>query len=161
MTDIIGQHIHLPKWDLTTNDGAANGWNYEDGALAPAIVVERVHAINNYNKLFTLPFNASLADGADGTFNGTVVDAAFELGFADKVHPDVVAELQANNAMLPVWRRWRPSTRATRVAWSSPGSLSCMPSRTRSSEPELAVRVTRRRRSRASTAVHARSSSVS
>jgi hypothetical protein len=26
-TDIIGQHIHLPKWDLTTNDGAANGWN--------------------------------------------------------------------------------------------------------------------------------------
>jgi len=22
-TDIIGQHIHLPKWDLTTTDGAA------------------------------------------------------------------------------------------------------------------------------------------
>ena len=27
-TDVIGQHIHLPKWDLTTADGAANGWNY-------------------------------------------------------------------------------------------------------------------------------------
>jgi hypothetical protein len=50
-TDIIGQHIHLPKWDLTTNDGAANGWNYEDGALAPAIVDERIHAINNFNAL--------------------------------------------------------------------------------------------------------------
>ncbi|MGD8931223.1 MAG: hypothetical protein PVI52_01545, partial [Chromatiales bacterium] len=48
-TDIIGQHIHLPKWDLTTNDGAANGWNYEDGALSPGIVQERIHAINLFN----------------------------------------------------------------------------------------------------------------
>ena len=37
-TDIIGQHIHLPKWDLTTADGAANGWNYEDGTLSPGSV---------------------------------------------------------------------------------------------------------------------------
>jgi hypothetical protein len=50
-TDIIGQHIHLPKWDLTTGDGAANGWNYEDGALAPGIVQERIHAINEFNIL--------------------------------------------------------------------------------------------------------------
>jgi hypothetical protein len=48
-TDIIGQHIHLPKWDLTTNDGAANGWNYEDGALSPSIVQERIHAIDVFN----------------------------------------------------------------------------------------------------------------
>ena len=45
-TDIIGQHIHLPKWDLTTTDGAANGWNYEDGTLSPGAVRERIHAIN-------------------------------------------------------------------------------------------------------------------
>jgi hypothetical protein len=50
-TDIIGQHIHLPKWDLTTGDGAANGWNYEDGTLAPGIVRERIHAINEFNHL--------------------------------------------------------------------------------------------------------------
>jgi len=49
-TDIIGQHIHLPKWDLTTGDGAANGWNYEDGALAPGIVRERIVAINRFNE---------------------------------------------------------------------------------------------------------------
>lgn len=48
-TDIIGQHIHLPKWDLTTTDGSANGWNYEDGTLAPGAVVERITAINAYN----------------------------------------------------------------------------------------------------------------
>ncbi|MBS1211963.1 MAG: hypothetical protein H6R26_579, partial [Proteobacteria bacterium] len=47
-TDIIGQHIHLPKWDLTTTDGSANGWNYEDGTLAPEMVRERIHAINDF-----------------------------------------------------------------------------------------------------------------
>src|SRR5690606_37102021 len=49
-TDIVGQHIHLPKWDLTAADGAANGWNYEDGVLPPVSVVERIHAIRTYNQ---------------------------------------------------------------------------------------------------------------
>jgi hypothetical protein len=48
-TDIIGQHIHLPKWDLPSADGSANGWNYEDGTLSPGSVRERIHAINHYN----------------------------------------------------------------------------------------------------------------
>ncbi|UVJ41936.1 hypothetical protein NVV94_14660 [Pseudomonas sp. LS1212] len=48
-TDVIGQHIHLPKWDLTAADGASNGWNYEDGILSPATVVERIHAIREFN----------------------------------------------------------------------------------------------------------------
>jgi manganese oxidase len=47
-TDIIGQHIHLPKWDLVSADGAANGWNYEDGTLAAEAVVHRIAAINRF-----------------------------------------------------------------------------------------------------------------
>jgi hypothetical protein len=47
-TDIIGQHIHLPKWDLTTTDGSANGWNYEDGTLSPGAVRERIRAIRTF-----------------------------------------------------------------------------------------------------------------
>lgn len=54
-TDIIGQHIHLPKWDLTTTDGSGNGWNYEDGTLAPGAVRERIYAINKYNDLAPKP----------------------------------------------------------------------------------------------------------
>lgn len=46
-TDIIGQHIHLVKFDVTSSDGSANGWNYEDGTMAPAEVRERVHAIRH------------------------------------------------------------------------------------------------------------------
>lgn len=49
-TDVVGQHIHLPKWDLTAADGAANGWNYEDGVLSPYTVVERIEAIREYNR---------------------------------------------------------------------------------------------------------------
>ncbi len=49
-TDVIGQHIHLPKWDLTSADGGANGFNYEDGTFAPGAVRERIHAINEWNR---------------------------------------------------------------------------------------------------------------
>ncbi|HLF11089.1 MAG TPA: hypothetical protein VJA26_07720, partial [Gammaproteobacteria bacterium] len=48
-TDVLGQHIHLPKWDLTTADGAANGWNYEDASLSPEMVIEMIEAINAFN----------------------------------------------------------------------------------------------------------------
>jgi len=48
-TDVIGQHIHLVKFDVTASDGAANGWNYEDGTLSPDEVRERIAAINRFN----------------------------------------------------------------------------------------------------------------
>ena len=56
----IGQHIHLPKWDLTTTDGSANGWNYEDGTLSPGAVRERIEAIRAFN-------GCTAADPRNGT----------------------------------------------------------------------------------------------
>jgi hypothetical protein len=111
-TDIIGQHIHLPKWDLTTNDGAANGWNYEDGALSPGIVEERILAINNYNQL------AGQSIG--------VVDAAVQLGFAGKVHPDVVALLQARNTTLDLSDLDPVLTINTGDPGGTPANLGCV-----------------------------------
>ncbi len=46
-TDIIGQHIHLVKFDVTASDGAGNGFNYEDGTFSPDEVRERIIALNN------------------------------------------------------------------------------------------------------------------
>jgi hypothetical protein len=43
-TDMIGQHIHLVKFDVTSSDGAENGWNYESGAFSPETVRERIEA---------------------------------------------------------------------------------------------------------------------
>ena len=48
-TDIIGQHIHLVKFDVTASDGSGNGWNYEDGTLSPDEVRERIKAHNTTN----------------------------------------------------------------------------------------------------------------
>jgi hypothetical protein len=48
-TDIVGQHIHLVKFDVTSSDGAANGFNYEDGSLSPGEVQERIRAIRAWN----------------------------------------------------------------------------------------------------------------
>ena len=45
-TDILGQHIHLVKFDVTSSDGAGNGFNYEDGTFSPDEVQEIIHAIN-------------------------------------------------------------------------------------------------------------------
>ncbi len=33
-TDIIGQHIHLVKFDVTSSDGSGNGFNYEGAQLS-------------------------------------------------------------------------------------------------------------------------------
>ncbi|MFL6193296.1 MAG: hypothetical protein ACJ75H_03945 [Thermoanaerobaculia bacterium] len=48
-TDVLGQHIHLVKFDVLASDGGGNGWNYEDGSFAGEEVQERIHAIRTYN----------------------------------------------------------------------------------------------------------------
>ncbi|XXX80101.1 copper oxidase [Sorangium sp. So ce134] len=45
-TDTVGQHIHLVKYDVTSSDGGANGFNYEDGTFAAQEVVARISAAN-------------------------------------------------------------------------------------------------------------------
>lgn len=43
-TDVIGQHIHLVKFDVTASDGSANGYNYEDGTLARKHIEHMIEA---------------------------------------------------------------------------------------------------------------------
>jgi len=54
-TDVIGQHIHLVKFDVTSSDGAENGWNYEDGTYGPNEVTERIDAINKLGGIYLPP----------------------------------------------------------------------------------------------------------
>jgi hypothetical protein len=70
-TDIMGQHIHLVKFDVTASDGAANGWNYEDGTFSPGEVQERVEANKVYQdsihgtQFFNLKTNTKFGSGPD------------------------------------------------------------------------------------------------
>ena len=45
-TDILGQHIHLVKFDVTSSDGAGNGLNYEDGTLSNRKSCDLIENIN-------------------------------------------------------------------------------------------------------------------
>jgi hypothetical protein len=70
-TDVVGQHIHLVKFDVTSSDGAANGFNYEDGSFAPGETVERVHAIRRQNGCTGI----DSGDPRDNTFTCPVAKA--------------------------------------------------------------------------------------
>ena len=60
-TDILGQHIHLVKFDVLASDGSANGWNDEDGTFSPEEVRERIAAIRAQN-------GCTSSDLRNGTF---------------------------------------------------------------------------------------------
>ena len=62
-TDTMGQHIHLVKFDVLASDGAANGFNYEDGTFSPEEVIERIRAIRKFNGCIGL----DSGDARDGT----------------------------------------------------------------------------------------------
>ena len=62
-TDTMGQHIHLVKFDVLASDGAANGFNYEDGTFSPEEVIERIRAIRKFNGCIGI----DSGDARDGT----------------------------------------------------------------------------------------------
>ncbi|HEY0157930.1 MAG TPA: copper oxidase [Thermoanaerobaculia bacterium] len=65
-TDIIGQHIHLVKFDVTSSDGAANGYNYEDGTLSYQEVQELIDGINQCGGLAGGPNSIGPCKGGAG-----------------------------------------------------------------------------------------------
>jgi hypothetical protein len=71
-TDIIGQHIHLVKFDVTSADGAGNGWNYEDAAFSPGEIIERIHAVNAANGLHLDPSQTTCLDSDGLSASGCV-----------------------------------------------------------------------------------------
>ncbi|HEU4597466.1 MAG TPA: hypothetical protein VFS10_20215 [Pyrinomonadaceae bacterium] len=70
-TDVMGQHIHLVKFDVLASDGAGNGFNYEDGTFSPEEVIERIHAIRKFNSCV----GVDSGDPRDGTFTCPVARA--------------------------------------------------------------------------------------
>ncbi|MBQ8548889.1 MAG: copper oxidase, partial [Lachnospiraceae bacterium] len=52
LTDIVGYHIHLVKFDTIVSDGAANGWNNIAGARKYETLIERFFANTELNTVF-------------------------------------------------------------------------------------------------------------
>jgi hypothetical protein len=87
-TDILGQHIHLVKFDVTSSDGAGNGYNYEDGTFSPDEVREIIHAINapggawDRSQCATCPTNLRPAQPPPTEICGTTTPAQCKPGGA-------------------------------------------------------------------------------
>ena len=77
-TDVLGQHIHLVKFDVTSSDGSGNGWNYEDGSFGGEEVQERICAIRQAQ-----PGRCGEASLTTCTFGGTATTNCP----VPKVHP--------------------------------------------------------------------------
>jgi hypothetical protein len=96
-TDIVGQHIHLVKFDVTASDGAGNGFNYEDGTFAPDEVQERIDSINARGGLFAF-------DPGSGFLNPAKQDKLTLKKVADYYPPPGSTFVQLNNG-VPQWNK--------------------------------------------------------
>ena len=84
-TDVMGQHIHLVKFDVMASDGAGNGFNYEDGTYAPDEVLERIHAINEFGGLLDGGSRLSLTAKPHPFFGTLGAQTTVQRWFADNV----------------------------------------------------------------------------
>jgi len=107
-TDIIGQHIHLVKFDVTASDGAGNGFNYEDGTFSNEEVVNLIAHVNKNGGLFSTdaahrnPLTAKeipyFATELPGKFPGA--QATVQRWYADPIW-DCAKPIQPGTAPLP------------------------------------------------------------
>jgi hypothetical protein len=93
-TDIVGQHIHLVKFDVTSSDGAGNGWNYEDGTFGDQEVESRIKHINEAGGIITIAGGRRLLTPVPHPFFNRPTQVTIQRWFAD----DVVSNNPAGTA---------------------------------------------------------------
>ncbi len=88
-TDTIGQHIHLVKFDITSSDGGANGFNYEDGTFAAQEVVQRIEAAN--------------ALGGALAADGTLSEHGARVALSPRPHPRIYSPVLGLQTTVQRW----------------------------------------------------------
>lgn len=76
LTDIIGYHIHLVKFDTIVSDGAANGWNNIAGARRFETLIERFFANEELNTVFFHDHLFANSHQQHGMFGALIVEPA-------------------------------------------------------------------------------------
>ncbi|MDQ1612722.1 MAG: manganese oxidase [Pyrinomonadaceae bacterium] len=97
-TDIVGQHIHLVKFDVTSSDGAGNGWNYEDGTFGPEEVRHRVDEINRVGGIYTPTGGRRLLTLQNHPFFGVPAQTTIQRWLVDDVGQSVAGNRTLRNA---------------------------------------------------------------
>lgn len=76
LTDIVGFHIHLVKFDTIVSDGAANGWNNIAGARRFETLIERFNANEELNAVFFHDHLFANMHQQHGLFGALIVEPA-------------------------------------------------------------------------------------
>lgn len=76
MTDIVGFHIHLVKFDTIVSDGAANGWNNIAGARQYETLIERFFANTELRTVFFHDHLFANSHQQHGVFGALIVEEA-------------------------------------------------------------------------------------
>lgn len=76
LTDIVGYHIHLVKFDTIVSDGAANGWNNIAGARQYETLIERFFANEELHTVFFHDHLFANMHQQHGMFGALIVEPA-------------------------------------------------------------------------------------
>lgn len=76
LTDIIGFHIHLVKFDTIVSDGAANGWNNIAGARKYETLIERFYANEELHTVFFHDHLFANSHQQHGMFGALIIEPA-------------------------------------------------------------------------------------
>ncbi|MGN1179990.1 MAG: multicopper oxidase domain-containing protein [Suilimivivens sp.] len=76
LTDIVGFHIHLVKFDTIVSDGAANGWNNIAGARQYETLIERFFADRELQTVFFHDHLFANSHQQHGVFGALIVEEA-------------------------------------------------------------------------------------
>lgn len=74
LTDIVGYHIHLVKFDTIVSDGSANGWNNIAGARQYETLIERFFANEELNTVFFHDHLFANTHQQHGMFGAVIVE---------------------------------------------------------------------------------------
>lgn len=76
LTDIVGYHIHLVKFDTIVSDGSANGWNNIAGARQYETLIERFFANEELHTVFFHDHLFANMHQQHGLFGALIVEPA-------------------------------------------------------------------------------------
>ena len=76
LTDIVGFHVHLVKFDTIVSDGAANGWNNIAGARKYETLIERFFANTELRTVFFHDHLFANSHQMHGVFGAMIIEEA-------------------------------------------------------------------------------------
>ena len=101
LTDIVGHHVHLVKFDTIVSDGAANGWNNIAGARRYETLIERFFANTELRTVFFHDHLFANSHQMHGMFGAMIIEEAGATFHSVRSGRELKRGTQANGSKSP------------------------------------------------------------